>query len=148
MLTPEKIIGYNLRRLRQIRGWKQRQVADMYEQLSGRTCNDKYISAMERGSKWPGKATIWRFAAIYKIHPSELVKPPYLENLSFLVWEKIDRIMENIDRGEVFLRMIEVFLHWDDLREDHRKEMCYKIEILHDYLFQKVLEIEQKRTVG
>lgn len=58
IMTPEKIIGMNIRRLRKERGWRQKDLAEKYAEHTGKTCNDKYISFIETGRQWLGKGQV------------------------------------------------------------------------------------------
>jgi transcriptional regulator with XRE-family HTH domain len=65
-----QVFATNLRRLRHSRGLSQEALA--FEAGVNRT----YMSKLEKGGSYPGLEIIGKLAAVLKVEPADLLKPP------------------------------------------------------------------------
>lgn len=133
----EKLIGYNIKRLRLARGWKQKDLASQYALLSGRSCNEKYISLIETGRRWLGKASFYRFATIFNVDIYELILPRAYDD-KFINFDQIHAIMQS-ELGEKLLQAIDIFLNYRYIGP----ELWQKLEVLISALHNHVIEAQQ-----
>ncbi len=72
-MTIDKLIGNNLKRLRNDRGWTQKKVA---KELGAKATS---ISSMELGKKAIGKKVLDRLCSVFQVHPYEFYREPVAE---------------------------------------------------------------------
>jgi len=68
-MDMRRLVGENVRRLREKRGWTQEQFAD----FSG--FSQQYISGLERGHRNPTVVTLYELSIALGVSPRDLIRP-------------------------------------------------------------------------
>lgn len=71
-----EILGYNVRRLRDDRGWTQAELAERMSVDRDRRVHVPFVSDLERGTRKPKMETVARLSQVFDVTPNELLEVP------------------------------------------------------------------------